>query len=85
MRLLIRRLLTIVSRTFPVFNLRIPEDLKERIEGSARENKRSQNAEYLHRLEQSFNQGDQMAQVLAELKALRQEVAELRSDKSSGK
>ena len=83
MRFFINRFLNIVSRAFPVFNLRIPEELKERIEASAQQNKRSQNAEYLHRLEHSFVQDDQLAQILEELKLLRQEVAELKSDKDS--
>ena len=79
----LKRLLAIVSRTFPVFNLRIPEELKERIEQSARESKRSQNAEYLYRLERSFHQEDQLEQVLEELKVLRQAISDLQTGKAS--
>ena len=75
---LIQRLINAVSRQFPVFNLRLPEDLKDRVMQSARRNNRSQNAEYLHRLESSFQQDDVLKLLLEEVQALRKEIAELK-------
>ena len=76
---LIQRLISAVSRQFPVFNLRLPEDLKDRVMKSARRNNRSQNAEFLHRLESSFQQNDDLLKLLVEeVQALRREVAELK-------
>lgn len=43
-----------MSRTDPQFNLRIPADLKERVEQAAKQSKRSATAEIIARLEQSF-------------------------------
>lgn len=78
MRFLIVRLINRVSREFPVFNLRLPDELKDRVTQSARKHKRSQNAEYLHRLEQSFQHENVMAALLEEIRGLRQDVAELK-------
>ncbi|WP_354016360.1 Arc family DNA-binding protein [Endozoicomonas lisbonensis] len=72
-----------MSREFPVFNLRLPDDLKGRLFRSAKANNRSQNAEYLHRLEKSFEQDEMTKLILEELRALRQEVAELRQSGES--
>ena len=85
MRFLILRLINKVSREFPVFNLRVPDDLKDRVTESARNNKRSQNAEYLHRLEQSFQQEDLMKVLLEEIRGLRQDVTELKTSLSEVK
>lgn len=43
-----------MSRTDPQFNLRIPEDLRDKVAAAAKENKRSATAEILARLEESF-------------------------------
>lgn len=43
-----------MSRTDPQFNLRIPEDLRDKVTAAAKENKRSATAEILARLEESF-------------------------------
>lgn len=43
-----------MSREDPQFRIRLPTDLKEKIEGSAKENGRSLNAEIVHRLGLSF-------------------------------
>jgi len=42
------------KQTDPQYKLRLPAELKERIERAALENKRSMNAEIVHRLEESF-------------------------------
>lgn len=47
-----------MTRTDPHFRLRIPADLKDRVEGAAQKNNRSINAEILSRLEGSFDTGD---------------------------
>lgn len=43
-----------MSRTDPQFNLRIPAELKEKIEAAAKHGKRSATAEIISRLEWSF-------------------------------
>lgn len=45
-----------MARNDPQMNLRVPMDLKERIEKSAFDNGRTITAEAVHRLEQSFEQ-----------------------------
>ena len=77
----IKATISIVSRSFPVFNIRLPEELKQRIEAAALQNKRSQNAEYLHRLEQSFLQEAQLQQILDELHTLKALVQRLHDEK----
>lgn len=44
-----------MKRTDPQYKLRIPEDLKSQIEGAAKANNRSMNAEIISRLEASFS------------------------------
>lgn len=41
-----------------IVRLRVPPELKQKIEESAEKNNRSQSAEMVARLEQSFNQGN---------------------------
>ena len=53
---LVRRM----ARSDPQINLRIPADLKERIEAAAKVNKRSMNAEIAERLEASFQYDEQV-------------------------
>ena len=43
-----------MARTDPQFNVRMPADLKEKIEEAAKENGRSMNAEIVYRLQQSL-------------------------------
>lgn len=43
-----------MSRTDPQFNLRIPEELRDRVMAAAKANKRSATAEIIARLEESF-------------------------------
>ena len=45
-----------MARTDPQFNVRMPADLKEKIEEAAKENGRSMNAEIVYRLQQSLNE-----------------------------
>lgn len=46
-----------MARTDPQFNVRMPADLKEKIEEAAKENGRSMNAEIVYRLQQSLDEG----------------------------
>ncbi|EAN3983151.1 Arc family DNA-binding protein [Salmonella enterica] len=44
-----------MSREDAQMKIRLPAELKERLEKAAQENKRSMNAEVIHRLKESFN------------------------------
>ncbi|EAB2304015.1 Arc family DNA-binding protein [Salmonella enterica] len=44
-----------MSREDAQMKIRLPAELKEQLEKAAQENKRSMNAEVLHRLKESFN------------------------------
>ena len=45
-----------MARTDPQFNVRMPADLKEKIEEAAKENGRSMNAEIVYRLQRSIEE-----------------------------
>ncbi len=45
-----------MARTDPQFNVRMPADLKEKIEEAAKENGRSMNAEIVYRLQRSLDE-----------------------------
>ena len=45
-----------MARTDPQFNVRMPADLKEKIEEAAKENGRSMNAEIVYRLQKSIEE-----------------------------
>ena len=47
-----------MARNDPQMNLRVPMELKERIEKAALDNGRTITAEAVYRLEQSFNKGN---------------------------
>lgn len=49
-----------MSRTDPQFNLRIPEELRDRVMAAAKTNKRSATAEIIARLEASFTPTSKM-------------------------
>lgn len=49
-----------MSRTDPQFNLRIPEELRDRVMTAAKTNKRSATAEIIARLEASFSTAPMM-------------------------
>lgn len=52
-----------MARTDPQINLRVPADLKKKIELIAVENGRSLNAEVVQRLEQSFTQDKKLLEI----------------------
>ncbi|WP_456282740.1 Arc family DNA-binding protein [Cupriavidus sp. JZ107] len=69
-----------MARTDPQVNLRMPADLKERLEVTARENNRSLTAEIVARLEGSFDpssEGAPAKEVTAILDLLRRIQAEV--------
>ena len=45
-----------MARTDPQFNVRMPADLKEKIEDAAKKNGRSMNAEIVYRLQRTFDE-----------------------------
>lgn len=61
------------------FNLRIPEELKDKVRDAAKESGRSINAEAQYRLEQSFNNisNDEALMWKEEAEALTSEIREL--------
>jgi hypothetical protein len=56
---------------------RIPEGLRRRLERQAELNRRSMNAEIIHRLETSFRRQDYALRIAQAMKAYRQTLAEL--------
>jgi len=57
------------DKRIPPFGLRLPPDLKERVQSAAKDNQRSMNAEIIARLEATLLDGsdDETAKVVAEL------------------
>ncbi|AMO56571.1 Arc family DNA-binding protein [Endozoicomonas montiporae] len=70
-----------MSRSWPVYSLRVPEEVHEKISKAARQNKRSINSEYLHRVESSLEQESTLAQVLVELQRLSEKIDALEGKK----
>lgn len=56
-----------MSRDDPQFKLRLPPELRDRIEQAAKESKRSINAEIVSRLELSFSHGEDFAKYASKL------------------
>ena len=52
-----------MSRTDPQFNLRIPEELRDRVMAAAKTNKRSATAEIIARLEASFGVDEALQEI----------------------
>jgi len=63
-----------MARTDPQFNLRLPQDLKERIEFSAAASGRSATAEIVFRLEESFKEHPDLREMI---KRIESNIAEL--------
>ena len=64
-----------MARNDPQINLRIPQELKERVEAAAVNNKRSMNAEIAARLEESFRPTPDEHIVVSSPEALREAMA----------
>lgn len=64
-----------MSRNDPQVNIRLPVDLKERLEAAALQNQRSFKAEIVSRLETTFTREPTLADIYTEVIALRAEIA----------
>ena len=60
-----------MSRSWPVYSLRVPEELHDQVRKSAKKNKRSINSEYLYRIEHSLDQDELLKKLLEEVQQLR--------------
>lgn len=63
-----------MSRTDPQFNLRIPQELKDQIEKSAKDDGRSINAQAVYLLQkglQPTDQTDLLTQILTEIQSIK--------------
>lgn len=69
-----------MARNDPQMNLRVPAELKEKIERAAFESNRTITAEAVARLEQSFSDTEKtdLSSLLAEMRELRLEAQEMR-------
>ncbi|WP_257275132.1 Arc family DNA-binding protein [Endozoicomonas sp. SESOKO4] len=70
-----------MSRSWPVYSLRVPEDVHAQISKAARRNKRSINSEYLYRIETSLAQASSLEQLLKEVRELNQRIEKMESKK----
>ena len=70
-----------MSRSWPVYSLRVPEEVHEKISKAARRNKRSINSEYLYRIETSLEQAGTIEQILEEVRRLNAKVDQLENKK----
>jgi len=66
-----------MARNDPQMNLRVPMDLKEKIEKAAFDNGRTITAEAVYRLEQSFEQNSNQNEVLQKMEELLQRLEKL--------
>lgn len=66
-----------MARNDPQMNLRVPMDLKEKIEKAAFDNGRTITAEAVYRLEQSFEKNSNQNEVLQKMEELLQRLEKL--------
>lgn len=71
-----------MARTDPQVNFRIPVELKDKLDNAAKENGRTITAELILRLEMTFEQDDQLKDLLARLESLENEVDALKYDQT---
>lgn len=71
-----------MARTDPQVNFRIPAELKDKLDNAAKENGRTITAELILRLEMTFEQDDQLKDLLARLESLENEVDALKYDQT---
>ena len=63
-----------MARSYPQFNLRIPQELKDQIEKSAKDDGRSINAQAVYLLQKGLQPSDQtnlLTQILTEIQAIK--------------
>lgn len=69
-----------MARTDPQVNFRIPAELKDKLDNAAKENGRTLTAELILRLEMTFEQDDQVKDLLERVLKLEDNVAALEQD-----
>lgn len=69
-----------MARTDPQVNFRIPADLKDKLDNAAKENGRTLTAELILRLETTFEQDDQIHDLLDRVDDLENEVEWLKNN-----
>lgn len=74
-----------MARTDPQFNLRIPLELKERLEEAAAANRRSVTAELIARLETSFSDDQTVAHIDAAFEAIKAHMIKLKAELAEAK
>ncbi|MEQ1105218.1 Arc family DNA-binding protein [Acinetobacter ursingii] len=71
-----------MARNDPQVNFRIPSELKDKLDNAAKENGRTLTAELITRLEMTFEQDDQLKDLVARLEYLENEVDSLRYEQN---
>lgn len=74
-----------MARADRQFNLRLPEELRRKIEAAAAKGKRSITAEVTDRLEQSFSEKTAMSELTEKLEALQEAFEALARELNKGK
>lgn len=69
-----------MARTDPQVNFRIPAELKDKLDNAAKENGRTITAELILRLEMTFEQDDQVSELVERINKLEEDIHGLNED-----
>ncbi|WP_291370340.1 MULTISPECIES: Arc family DNA-binding protein [unclassified Acinetobacter] len=69
-----------MARTDPQVNFRIPAELKDKLDNAAKENGRTITAELILRLEMTFDQDDQVSELVERINKLEDDIHGLNED-----
>ena len=69
-----------MARTDPQVNFRIPAELKDKLDNAAKENGRTLTAELILRLEMTFEQDDQVSELMERINKLEDDIHGLNED-----
>lgn len=69
-----------MARTDPQVNFRIPVELKDKLDSAAKENGRTLTAELILRLEMTFEQDDQVSELMERINKLEDDIHGLNED-----
>lgn len=69
-----------MARTDPQVNFRIPAQLKDKLDNAAKENGRTITAELILRLEMTFEQDDQVSELMERINKLEDDIHGLNED-----
>lgn len=69
-----------MARTDPQVNFRIPAELKDKLDNAAKENGRTLTAELILRLEMTFEQDDQVSELMERISKLEDDIHGLNED-----